>query len=166
MDTKIQKLLKKLISEEWLAGQMYKLFIISVKDCMYDDVLETFNITAEDELNDHMLHLVTFAKTYDFKVPSTYKEFIKFANPDDVKQFESFKSEKNLEYYLDESIKSEQNAVNSYNEAIAEVQKYDSDASYEFSLLLNQILFDEIEHLETFNFIKTQIEAFKKYENF
>lgn len=163
MDTKIQKLLKKLISEEWLAGQMYKLFIIVMQDQIDENILETFNITANDELNDHMAKLIIFAQTHGFNVPATYKEFIKFANQDDVKQFESFKNGKNIEYYLDESIKSEENAVKSYTDAINEIEKYDSNASYEFSLILNQILFDEIEHLQTFTFIKTQLEALKEY---
>ena len=106
---------------------------------------------------------VIFAKTHDFNIPATYKEFIKFADPIDVKQFESFKNGKTIEYYLDEAIKSEENAIKAYTDALNEIEKYDSEAAYDFSLILNQILFDEVEHLQTFTFIKTQLDAFNEY---
>lgn len=155
----VQKLLNKLISEEWLAGNTYLLFktAISKEDPNINSIVQAFDETAVDELSDHMAKLVDFAIQFGYDVPSTFKEFKRFADKNDFELFESFKKDKDSNYYLDQSILSEQRAIASYNKAIAQMDDvYDYNG---FQALLKTIYYDEVEHLETFKFLKYQVEA-------
>lgn len=155
----VQKLLNKLISEEWLAGNTYLLFKTSIarNDRNASPIVQAFDETAIDELSDHMEKLVDFAIQFGYAVPSTFKEFKKFADKNDSQLFETFKKDQDSIFYLDQSILSEQRAIASYNSAIAQLDDvYDYNG---FQALLKTIYYDEVEHLETFKFLKYQVEA-------
>lgn len=67
---KIQKILNQLISEEWIAGQMYKFYVYAMEDQEdIDFCQDTFNEISEDELNDHMESMISWARTYGYSIP-------------------------------------------------------------------------------------------------
>lgn len=90
----------------------------------------------------------------DFTVPCQDKEYKKYASPECWKLYDSMKDEQDLEYYIDLAIKSEKDAIASYEEALN-----DSEVPYELVAILHKNLYDEIEHLEDLNTLKTAVEA-------
>lgn len=164
MDKEIQKILNKLISEEWIAGQLYKLFIQAIKPEYLSTVFDAFEETATDEINDHMANLIVFARKYKYTIPVNYKDFNKFAGKDDVKQFESFKSDQDAKYYLEEAIASEQRAIATYADIIKKLEEMNqTDKLIELISICTNNWYDEIEHSNTFLFLKYQVEALNIY---
>ncbi len=156
---KVQRALNKLISEEWLAGNTYMLFANALDraDRNCQAVKEAFIDTAVDELSDHMKSLLEFAIACGYDVPATYAEFKKHADREDVNLFESFKKGKDSAYYLDLAIEAEKRAVKSYEEVI---EGLDELAFLpELQGTLKNSYYDEVEHLESFNFLKYTIDA-------
>ena len=74
--------------------------------------------TSDDELDDHYASLVAFAKQNGYDVPSTYSEMKKYADKGDVKLFESCKKNQDALFYLNEGIKSEERAIETYEKYI------------------------------------------------
>ena len=156
---KVQKALNKLISEEWLAGNTYTLFASSVdrSDRNYMAVKEAFVDTAVDELQDHMKSMLDFALGYRYDIPSTFAEFKKYADKEDVKLFESFKKGKDSAYYLELAIESEERAIKSYEEVMEGID--DLVLLPELQAILKNNYYDEVEHLDSFKFLKYTIDA-------
>lgn len=115
---KIQKALNKLISEEWIAGNLYRQMVLA---CDPEDRLvikDVFLTISSDEINDHMTSLIEWAISHGYDVPAKTSEFMKYASAADVKQFEKFKTKQKADYYISEAVKSEESAIKSYEEAL------------------------------------------------
>ena len=153
-DPKIQKLVNKLISEETIAHDFYIGCIMAVdKDevCCIENI---FVETANDELNDHCKSLVKWAKDNGYDVPFKYKDYEKEASPSVVKQYRDLKTKQSAKFYIEEAIKSEHDAIASYEEALKH-----KHLPYElYSIILNNY-YDEEEHLEKFQTLLTATEA-------
>lgn len=161
---KVQKALNKLISEEWFAGNTYILFANALDrdDRNYEAIRSAFDETAIDELQDHMKSMIQFALQNGYDVPSTFSEFKKYADKEDVKLFETFKKGKDSDYYLKLALESEQRAIVSYEEV---VEGLDELAFLtELQAILKNNYYDEVEHLESFNFLKYTIDAQLNYD--
>lgn len=147
----LEKTVKKLISEEYFAGQLYFLFrnALTTTSKNASDFRSSLIETSTDELNDHMLGLIAAARIYGLDVPVSCPEFKIFAGKKDTEAFMNIKKGKDIQYYIDESIESEKRAIISYNEALAIPCLMDYPELY--SRILNN-LYDEQDHLETFLF--------------
>lgn len=144
ISNKLQRTLKKLISEEWIAYQLYFYSRLAVDREQLPAIDELFKEIGDDELNDHMKHLIEWCNEHEILVPCSVKEFERFADPRVVKQLAALKKKKDAGYYIDEGILSEQYALESYAEAleIDEVMQYP-----ELQSELWHIYYDEAEHL-------------------
>ena len=161
-DSKIQNALNKLISDEWFAGNIYKQFIVLV-DSKYRSQIEDIMLeTANDELNDHYASLVAFAKQNGYDVPSTYAEMKKYADKGDVKLFENCKKNQDSLFYLKESVKSEERAIEIYEKY---VNDNDFDVVPDLQIIIKNNYYDEQQHLEDFNFAIESIDSFMTYNN-
>lgn len=156
---KVQKALNKLISEEWLAGNTYMLFASALDrtDRNFTAVKDAFVDTAVDELQDHMKSMLDFALAYGYDIPSTFAEFKKHADKEDVKLFETFKKGKDSAHYLGLAIEAEKRAIKSYEEVMEGID--DLVLLPELQAVLKNNYYDEMEHLESFNFLKYTIDA-------
>lgn len=144
----VQKTLNKVISEEIIANIFYNACILAVEDKTNNAFNKLFSTIAEDELNDHYQKLKNWAIKNDYTVPFKLKELSKYAETS-VKQLENLKKNKDLEYYVDEAIKSEQLALASYTEVLE-----NDEIPYDLNALIIQIYYDEQEHLERLSFMK------------
>lgn len=159
-DTKIQAALNKLISDEWFAGQMYKQFALAVKEDERSQIAQQMIDTAIDELTDHIKNLIDFALSNGYDVPTTYNAMKKFADKDDVKLFEDAKQNQPALYYVKKAIESENRAIEAY-------QKYVDDYAFahdfqDLKIILQGNYFDEIDHLNNFEFIEKSLDAMEK----
>ena len=161
-DKKVQDALNKLISDEWVAGNVYKQFVVLVKDCCKHQIAEIMLDTADDELNDHYASLVAFAKQNGYDVPSTYSEMKKYADKADVKLFESCKKDQDALFYLNEGIKSEERAIETYEKY---VDNEDLKCEPNLEVIIKNNYYDEQQHLEDFNFAVESIQAFERYND-
>lgn len=152
-DIKIEKMIKKLISEEYFAGQLYFLFTLALRRNSKEDI-DFKNVlleTSTDEIDDHMKNLIIAARTYGFDVPVSCPEFKIFAGKADVKAFEHIEKDCDLIYYVDQALESEKRAIASYAEAL-ELEGIENYPNLRVVILNNY--YDEVEHLETFSFSK------------
>jgi len=160
-DPQIQRALDRLISEEWFAGQMYKQFVLMVNPADRHLICETMVEVADDELNDHFKSLVKFAVDNGFDYPANYTEMKRYADKQDVKDFESAKKGQDAMYYIDKSIASEQRAIESYQKLL---DNYELASKYQdFKLVLMNAYYDEQQHLKDFEFIKSSIESMDRF---
>lgn len=159
----IQRVLNKLISEEWLAGNTYLLFATALDrvDRNYAAVREAFLETAIDELQDHMKSLLNFAMSFGYDVPATFAEFKKHASKEDTKLFETFKKGKDSDYYLSLALEAEERAVKAYEDIIDQAD--DLILVPELQMVLKNNYYDEVEHLDSFRFLKYTIDAQLEY---
>ena len=151
MTTKIpsvQRALNKLIAEEFIAGMFYNGCLLAAAKVSNEAFCKLFAETAADELNDHLLHLKKWAILNEYDVPFKLKDYEKYAE-NAVKQLNNIKKDKDLDYYIDEAIKSEQDAIASYEEALK-----DDNIPYDLYAIMQQNYYDEIDHLESLNFLK------------
>jgi uncharacterized protein YjgD (DUF1641 family) len=80
------------------------------------------------------------------------------------KQFESFKSDQDAKYYLEEAIASEQRAIETYVDIIKKLEEMNqTDKLIELISICTNNWYDEIEHSNTFLFLKYQVEALNIY---
>lgn len=155
LDRKVNKELQKLISEEFLAWQLYSQFIWAAD--LEDSVqfAGLFSEIARDEMDDHLNKLVSYAKQRGYDVPCTNEEYLKYAGEPCTKQFKTkIKKAEDLCYYIDEAIEAEQHAVSSY-EASMNVDEIPDDL---YQILL-QIYYEEIEHLSDLRTLKFTAEC-------
>lgn len=152
----MQKMINRLVSAEWLAGNIYALFVTALKKEDLPKVKELLLDTSNDELYDHLRSIVLKAEEYGFDVPSSYKEFTKHADKADVKIFENTKKKQDLLYYVDKVIELEERAIIDYENAL----ELDDVTSYpELQIVFKSNYYDEKEHLESFKFIKYSLEV-------
>lgn len=152
-DTEIQKILNKLISEETIAHSFYIGCIAAACKCQKEMFNDMFVEIATDELDDHCKHLYEWAIANDYSVPFKFKDYEKFAGKEVVEQFDKLKEEQEASYYIAEAIKSEEDAIKSYNEAL----EYD-DLPQDLNAILLQNKYDEIEHYESLTTMKNAID--------
>lgn len=161
-DKKVQDALNKLISDEWFAGNVYKQFVVLASNEARAQLSDLLIETANDELDDHYASLVSFAKQNGYDVPSTYSEMKKFADKGDVKLFENCKKDQDSMFYLEEGVKSEERAIETYEKYVD-----NEDLRYEpgLEVIIKNNYYDEQQHLEDFNFAIESIQAFDRYSN-
>ena len=152
-DAKIQKILNKLISEEVIANSFYIGCIAAACKCQKAVISDMFVEIAVDELDDHYKKLCEWAIANDYSVPFKFKDYEKIAEKKTVEQFNSLKEEQEASYYVAEAIKSEEEAIKSYNEAL----EYD-DLPQDLNAILLQNKYDEIEHYENLDTLKNAID--------
>lgn len=150
---KIQKLLNKLMSEEMIAHMFYMGCIVATCKCKSSRFSEMFADIANDELNDHFMHLKTWALANDFEVPFKMKDYCKNAETD-CKRLDNLKTDQESLYYIDAAIESEQDAIASYDEALK-----NDFVPYDLNCILMQNYYDECEHLENLSVLKYALEA-------
>lgn len=114
----IRKEIYKLISEEYFAYQLYIFSKLAVNSEYINSISQLFDKIAIDEFNDHMLNLVKWCRDQQFDVPCSEKDFKSFANPETYKIIQNLKKNEDALYYVDEAIKSEELAIESYKKAI------------------------------------------------
>lgn len=146
--TSVQKTLNKLISEELIAGMFYNGCILAVGQTIDKAFYKLFTEIASDELNDHLAHLKAWAVENDYHVPFKLKEYEKYANKS-YSQLNRIKLDEKVIYYIDEAIKSEEDAIKSYEEAME-----DDNIPYDLYAILQQNYYDEVEHLDKLTFIR------------
>ena len=161
LDKDVQSAIDKLVSDEWFAGQMYKQFVLLVKEEDRSKIEGEMLEIAADELDDHLRSLVEFALSYKFSVPSTYNEMKKLADKEDVKLFENCKKNEDAVFYLEKGIEAEKRAIETY-------QKYVDDYQFahffqDFKLIVQNNYYDEIDHLHKLEFMKDSLEAVQKF---
>ena len=152
---KEEKIVKKLIAEEFLAWQIYNQYVWSAAPEVVKQISGMLTTIANDEFNDHMAKLVDFALSRGYVVPSTIDEFIKNAGETCVKLYEQkVKKFQHASYYLDLAIAAEADAINSYVIAIES-----EDISDDLYMLINPIMYEEYEHLADLQTTKFAIEC-------
>lgn len=144
----VQKALNRLISEEIAAGMFYNGCLLAIGEIPDQSFIKLFSETAVDELDDHMEHLKFWAIANGYSVPFKPKDFEKYAEKA-IKQLNSLKAGKDVSYYIDEAIKSEEDAIASYDEVMQ-----DDNIPYELYAIMQQNLYDEMDHLESLKFLK------------
>lgn len=162
-DKKVQDALNKLISDEWFAGNIYKQFVVLASNEARLQLEDLMLETADDELNDHYKSLVDFAKKNSYDVPSTYSEMKKFADKGDIKLFESCKKDQNSMFYLEEGVKSEERAIETYEKY---VDNEDIACEPELEVIIKNNYYDEQQHLEDFNFAIESLQAFERFNGY
>jgi len=106
-------------------------------------IQEMFAEISVDELTDHAKHLVEWAAANDYSVPYKFKEFQDKAAASVVRQYNKLKDDEEAKYYVEEAIKSEDDAIKSYKEAL----DYEHIPE-ELNSILLQNYYDEEEHRE------------------
>lgn len=160
LEKEAQKMLDKLISDEWFAGNIYKQFVMLVAPEDRNAIAEPMLDVANDELDDHYRSLVEFALQNGYSVPTTYSEMKKCADKDDVKLFENCKKGQDALFYINNGIEAEKRAIETYEKYV--------DVDWlnlipELQLIVKNNFYDEVEHLKTFEFMNTSIEAMRQF---
>ena len=149
-----QRILKKLISEEYIAWNLYMQCIWVAETEISMLIQGIFTEIANDEFSDHMKKLIDFAKAYDLDVPYKMEQYEKYADENLVKLMPKIKKSDNISYYLDLMIEAEKLAIVSYEEAI-DKNGLNDDL---YSLILN-IYYEECGHLNDLNTVKFTAEC-------
>lgn len=153
-NSKIQKILNTLISEEIVATDFYSACTKATFKDQVDKFGKMFVDIANDEKLDHASALIKFAIDNDYDVPFKYKDYEKYANEKMFKLFNNLKSGEKTKYYIEQAIKSEELAIESYTEAMKI-----EDTPYELYQILMQNYYDEIEHLSKLNTLADALKA-------
>lgn len=153
---KLQKVVQAMIAEEYFAYQLYFFSQLAVKAEDRGALRELFAQIAADELEDHMKELVEWCAEYKVDVPATDAEFRRAAAKPMQKVVQDLKKNKNAGYYLDQAIKHEELAIQSYKEALAEREV---SQFTDLQATLWHIFYDENEHLANLTTAKTAYEA-------
>ena len=83
-----------------------------------------------------------------------FKDYEKYASKSVVEQFDKLKDNQEASYYIEEALKSEKDAIQSYEEAM----KYE-DLPQELNAILLQNYYDEIEHNENLQALKMAVDG-------
>lgn len=153
-DKKLQKALDKLISEEMIASMFYTACVHAVKKDERHLIEEMFTEIAVDELNDHAKHLISWAGANDYSVPYKFKDFQDHAAASVVRQYNKLKDDGDASYYVKEALKSEDDAIKSYKEAL----EYDG-VPQDLNSILLQNYYDEEEHHEELCTLKDALDG-------
>ena len=142
--TKLQDAVRKLIAEEYYAYTLYFLSRFAVAPNERDVVSDLFSQIADDELDDHMKTLTEWCFEYGIDVPCTESEFKKLAGAKASKQVSDLKKGKDAAYYIQEAVKSEEMAIESYKAVLDMKEVHDFT---DLQSALWKIYYDEEEHL-------------------
>ena len=151
-DAKVQKILNKLISEEVIASQFYSACIAAVKKDQKNILKEMFDEIAFDEISDHYKNLCEWAIANDYSIPYKFKDYEKFAAQSVVKQFDKLKDNQEATYYVAEALKSEDDAIASYTEAMEYEQ-----LPQELNAILISNYYDEVEHKQNLETLESAV---------
>lgn len=144
IDKKLQDAVRKLISEEYFAYQLYLFSKMAVKKEDRGVLFDLFTTIATDELDDHMKMLIDWCVEYNVDVPCSEAEFKKYADKKVSRQVLQLKKNKDAGYYLDEARKSEELAIASYKEVL---NGEDVCQFTDLQSILWKIYYEEAEHL-------------------
>lgn len=144
-NAKIQKILNKLISEEWLAGNMYSFYMQAVDPKERSLVFDMFGAISDDEIDEHYKSLVDWALLYGYDVPCTLRDIERHASKNAVRLFNSFTKNKDAMYYVNKTIEAEEDAILSYQEAL-QCEELVQFGDLQAIILRNYT--DELQHLE------------------
>ena len=144
VDKKLQDAVRKLISEEYFAYQLYLFSKMAVKKEDRGVLFDLFTTIATDELDDHMKMLIDWCVEYNVDVPCSEVEFKKYADKKVSRQVLQLKKNKDAGYYLDEARKSEELAITSYKEVL---NGEDVCQFTDLQSILWKIYYEEAEHL-------------------
>ena len=100
-DKKIEKAVKKLISEEWLASTFYEQMILACDPNERDTIADIFRNHANDEKYDHYEKLISFAISNTLEIPCKLQEYDRYSDESLVKLIEKFQKGKKANYYIE-----------------------------------------------------------------
>lgn len=153
---------KAMISEEWIAGQLYLYYSSYLK--AEDMNSETYDLLKElfiDELDDHYLNLCKCAKFYGFRTPKDEEDFLKYSSKPFVDAFEKTKLQnKDVVFYLEKSIEAEEAAIISYYSVMNQFESELNEMEEFREIVLNNY-YEEIEHYDRLKLILEQINCFR-----
>lgn len=149
---KVQKILNKLISDEKMASEFYKDFVLRVAPEYRPYVKEAFLDIAKDEFEDHYLGLIQFCEDFGYDIPVGYSEISKYAGDISIKLFNKSKDGQDPKYYVELAIESETESIKDYEKAISDLEKEKLEYGNLRGILLSNY-YDELEHLSTLQFL-------------
>ena len=140
--------LQSLVSEEFLAWEMYQLAIVSMKGRKQHLLEEVSKDNGEDEFNDHFKNLCMWMQSNGIKVVTSRKEM------DNLSQCTSFDFSDGMstEQIIDMLILSENEAISHY-EDVLNIDEVKND----LNTMLCGFLKDEREHLKKLQDIKDEM---------
>lgn len=147
--SEIRHYLNKLISEEVLAFETYKVLNtnFSRTSKFEKSLIGMFDDIAEDEYSDHARKLIDYARSLNFEYPKDNSEYVQCASEAAVKAFNIIPTTYNISTILNYALSLEQDAILSYKEALSKA--YESDEFDEKIItIMSNNLKDEIEHYE------------------
>ena len=154
-DSKIQKIINKLVSEEVIAHDFYTGCMRAMKKNV-DSIDDIFRSIAIDEQNDHAVELAKWAKANGYSVPSKYAEYEKYAEESVVLQFRRLKRDQSMEYYIEEAIKAEKYAIDSYSEVLNNDK---IELPYDLIAIVYKNFYEECEHSNKFTTTLLTVQA-------
>ena len=146
INKKTKTALCKLISEEWIAANLYEQMILGCNPDERHIISDLFVKTSLEEKNDHYTKLINFAAEHDIDIPCKIDDYEKYAAESVFKQFMTWKKDKDASYYIEQALLSEIDAINSYTEIIN-----DEDVCEDLKRLILEMYYDEIEHHSLFS---------------
>ena len=149
-EKKVQKIIGKLISEEWIATELYRSLVISCSSDSRETIARMFHSNADEEYLDHFAKLVNFAISNDIEIPCRFDEYAKMADERAVKLMK-FKRGGDADYCIGIAIEWENLAIESYAGVLN-----DEDVPQVVKQLVIEMYYDEVEHL---NNLKTLLLA-------
>lgn len=149
----VQKWLRRLISEEMIAHDLYVGSVMACKPEQRDMFRDKFIEIAVDERDEHAKDMIDWALANGYEVPFKYKDYERYASDKTVRQFNALKAERDADYYIDEALKAEQDAIASYEEAPQE------DLPLDLIPILTRNYYDEVQHLEDLSTMKIACDA-------
>ena len=142
-----QKVLNKVISEEILATALYEGSLGNVKPDEMFLIEEKFSEIAKDERDDHLASLVKYATVNGYEVPFKSSEVNKHAAKKLVSLVNGVKSKQDAVYYIEKAIKSEEDAVESYEDVLSE------EVADDLKPLLLKLYYEELQHLDELDLV-------------
>ena len=153
IDKTVQKWLRRLISEEIIAHDMYIGCVMTCKKDQQDMIRDLFVEIAVDERDEHAKDMIEWALANGYDGPFKYKDYERYACDATVRQFNGLKSDQDSEYYVDQALKAEQDAIKSYEEALQD------DLPLDLIPIVTRNYYDEIEHLDQLGTMKIACQA-------
>ena len=154
VDAKVQKIINKLIAEEVIAHDFYIACCMAARKDEANEFRKMFISTAVDELDDHRNGIAQWAMDNGYSVPFKYKDYRKYSDKKLFDLLDKLKPGKDAKSYVEDAILSENLAIESYEDAM----KYDG-VPYELHALLMKNYYDEQQHLDDLQTLRTAVEA-------
>lgn len=142
---KTDKALKRLISEEWLASHLYEQMILACPGNERPIITDIFSQIEDDEHNDHYSKLINFALANTIiDIPCKVSEYERYADEKLVRIVNKMSKGKDVKYYIDLALESEELAINTYSEILNDENVLD-----DVKRLILEMYYDEVDHLST-----------------